>query len=111
VLPSRLSDQEAALKLAICDDIGEAAYDNQRVAAALIDRFKNLQLQAAELPLSSALQSRYSLDAVVLTGESFVETLAQQRYQGDKERSAVQILNDFRKGILGAIPLELPPCS
>lgn len=104
VLPSRLDDQEAALKLAICDDIGEAAYDNQRVAAAFIDRLKQLQATAS-------LQSRYTLDPDPLTGEGYLHALAEQRYQGDAERTARQLLNDFRKGILGAIALEYPPSS
>jgi ribosome biogenesis GTPase A len=109
VLPSRLEDQEAALKLAICDDIGEAAYDTQRVASALIDRLKFLQAEAPDLAFEAPLRSRYDLDPATITGESFIEILAEQKYQGNKERSSVQILNDFRKGILGALALELPP--
>jgi ribosome biogenesis GTPase A len=111
VLPSRLEDQEAALLLAICDDIGEAAYDNQRVAAALIDRLKHIQSTAPEMMADSPLQRRYALDPLTLTGESYVLELAEQKHQGDKERSARQLLNDFRKGLLGAIPLELPLSS
>lgn len=42
VLPSKLTDQDAALKLAICDDIGQAGYDNQRVASAFLDLLKTL---------------------------------------------------------------------
>ena len=97
VLPNKLTDQQAAIKLAICDDIGEAAYDNQRVAASLVDL----------LPLSSAvLESRYG---IAITGESYLKTLADSKYNGDVERTARQILTDFRKGNLGAIALELPP--
>jgi len=109
VLPSRLADQEAALKLAICDDIGEAAYDTQRVASALVDRLKQIHTQAPEIFPALPLQARYDLDPIALTGESYIETLAEQRHQGDKERTANQLLNDFRKGLLGAIALELPP--
>lgn len=100
VLPNKLTNQEAAIKLAICDDIGEAAYDNQRVAASLIDL-----LQAS----SAALESRYGLAIDDLTGESYLKTLADLKYKGDVERTARQILTDFRKGNLGAIALELPP--
>lgn len=102
VLPSKLNDQEAALKLAICDDIGEAAYDNQRVAAALVDLLVQLEEQ-------SALQSRYDLAIEQMTGESYVHTLGAHRYQNDVERAARQLLNDFRVGNLGAIALEYPP--
>jgi ribosome biogenesis GTPase A len=109
VLPSKLTDQEAAVKLAICDDIGEAAYDNQRIAAALVDRLKQLQDIAPKVVSTDSLRSRYRLDPSNLTGESYLETLAHQSYQGDVERTARQLLNDFRKGLLGAIPLEIPP--
>lgn len=102
VLPSRLNDQQAALKLAICDDIGEAAYDNQRVAAALVDLLKELQVAAL-------LQSRYDLDATLMSGEAYLHSLATTRHQGDVERTARELLQDFRKGALGAIALELPP--
>lgn len=102
VLPSRLNNQEAALKLAICDDIGEAAYDNQRVAAALVDLLNQLNKV-------TVLQSRYELNPADLTGEDYLHRVAEQRLQGDTERAARQLLNDFRKGILGPIALEYPP--
>ena len=109
VIPAKLNDQAAALKLAICDDIGEASYDNQRVAAALIDLLKQLKATAAELLPENSLQSRYELDPAIFTGEDYLHTLASQRNQGDVERTARQLLTDFRKGLLGAIALELPP--
>jgi len=102
VLPSKLNDQDAALKLAICDDIGEAAYDNQRVAAALVDLLKQLQIE-------SGLQTRYDLEMADMTGEDYLHALAAHRYQNDLERTARQLLNDFRVGQLGAIALEYPP--
>ncbi len=102
VLPSKLNDQEAAIKLAICDDIGEAGYDNQRVAASLIDLLKQLQAE-------SALENRYSLEVGAMTGEDYLHRLATMRHQNDIERTARELLNDFRKGMLGAIGLEHPP--
>jgi ribosome biogenesis GTPase A len=102
VIPSKLDDQQAAVKLAICEDIGEAAYDNQQVAAALVDLLVALNWQ-------SVLQSRYQLSPLSVTGESYVHELGNRRYQGDRERAALQLLNDFRKGLMGAIPLDLPP--
>lgn len=102
VLPSRLDDQEAALKLAICDDIGEAAYDNQRVAAALVDLLHDRQLAAI-------LNKRYAVPLADLTGESYLHTLAAQNFKRDVERAARHLLNDFRVGQLGAIALEAPP--
>lgn len=109
VLPSKLTDQASALKLAICDDIGEAAYDNQRVAATFIDLLKQLATSSPTAHLTQPLTERYGLDPMTLTGESYIEILAEQKYQGNVERTARQILNDFRKGILGPIALEVPP--
>lgn len=107
VLPSKLKDQDSALKLAICDDIGEAAYDTQLVAAGFVDLLNQLQ-HTSDLKLTEGLRSRYRLNPAELTGASFLETLAIQRHQGDVERTARELLNDYRKGLLGSIPLELP---
>ncbi|OLP19772.1 ribosome biogenesis GTPase YlqF [Leptolyngbya sp. 'hensonii'] len=111
VLPSRLNNQQAALRLAICDDIGEAAYDHQRVTWTLVDELNRLRRDHPALMTENPLETRYGLDAATMSGEEYLETLAKQRYQGDRERTAAQILNDFRKGILGPIVLEVPPIS
>ncbi|OKH23898.1 ribosome biogenesis GTPase YlqF [Chroogloeocystis siderophila] len=108
VIPAKLNDQQAAFKLAICDDIGDASYDNQRVAATLVDLLKSLTATAPELFPEDPL-NRYKLDPTLFTGEAYIHTLAHQRYQGDVERTARALLTDFRKGALGAISLELPP--
>ncbi|MEQ9623430.1 ribosome biogenesis GTPase YlqF [Coleofasciculus chthonoplastes] len=110
VIPAKLQNQEDALKLAICDDIGEASYDNQRVASGFVDLLKRLpDFATADRTSTSSLQNRYQVDPTGITGESYLQDLAQTRYQGDQERAARQLLNDFRKGLLGAITLELPP--
>ncbi len=110
VIPAKLNNQEKALKLAICDDIGEASYDNQRVAVTLVELLNDLD-SAAESGLlpESTLKTRYELDSKSFTGEDYLQALADYRHQGDVERTARQLLHDFRKGVLGAIPLELPP--
>jgi ribosome biogenesis GTPase A len=110
VIPARLDNQDAALKLAICDDIGEASYDNQLVASALVDVLKEMQA-STDLFLNPPWYSRYELDPSSLTGEAYLHALAEHRYKGDVERTARQLLTDFRKGFLGSIPLELPPHS
>ncbi|WP_427160861.1 ribosome biogenesis GTPase YlqF [Aliinostoc sp. HNIBRCY26] len=109
VIPAKLGNQEAAVKLAICDDIGQASYDNQLVAAALVDLINSLQEQAGELLPKSPLYSRYDLDPIPHTGEAYLHVLAEHRHQGDVERTARQLLTDYRKGLLGTMPLELPP--
>jgi ribosome biogenesis GTPase A len=109
VLPSKLEDQKAAYKLAICDDIGEASYDNQRITAAFLDLLKPIAANLPDLNLMQTFEERYGVTPINLTGESYIEALADHKYHSDSERAARQILNDFRKGILGTIPLELPP--
>ena len=109
VIPGKLDNQTAALKLAICDDIGDASYDNQRIAAALVDLLNELGARAGELLPQNPLHSRYELDPTIFTGEDYLPALAERRNQGDVERTARQLLTDYRKGLLGATLLELPP--
>lgn len=101
VIPGRLDEQEDAIKLAICDDIGEAAYDNQRIASALVDLLAMSEFQ-------EVFTTRYHLPLEFQTGEEYLYQLAQHRHQGDVERTAMELLNDYRKGLMGAIPLESP---
>jgi ribosome biogenesis GTPase A len=110
VIPVNLKNQHTALKLAICDDIGEASYDNQQVAAALVELLRDLENTAKpSLFPESPLKKRYELDPAFFTGEEYLHTLASDRHQGNVERTARQLLHDFRKGSLGTLPLELPP--
>lgn len=102
VIPTRIHKQEDALKLAICEDIGEAAYENQQVAVALIELLQDFNLQ-------HLLGSRYQLEFNSSSGDIYLQELAEHRHKGDIERTARQMLNDFRKGLLGNIALELPP--
>ncbi|WP_267384235.1 ribosome biogenesis GTPase YlqF [Cyanobacterium sp. uoEpiScrs1] len=101
IIPGNLENQKDAVKLAICEDIGEAAYDNQYVAGMLVDFL-------VELNFEEILRLRYSIDPLDITGEEYVRVLGYERYQGDVERASRQLLNDFRKGLMGSIPLELP---
>jgi ribosome biogenesis GTPase A len=102
IIPWRLDNQDDAVKLAICEDIGEASYENQHIAAALIDLL-------VELNFTQILESRYHLTPLKMTGEEYIYNLGVSLYQGDTERATVKLLNDFRKGFMGAIPLEFPP--
>lgn len=132
ILPANLVDQTAAIKLAICDDIGQAAYDNQKVAAALVDLLCELRLPTKPAPATQeattattevaatnpepstgdrVLGDRYGLAPGSLNGEDYVPALADFRYKGDRERAARTLLQDFRKGLLGTLPLELPPSA
>ncbi len=108
ILPAHLRDQDAALRLAICDDIGQAAYDNQRIAAALVDIFKDLNDHDPDCAYLAALSDRYGVAVADQTGESYLLAVAEERYQGDRERAARSFLHDYRVGHLGTLPLEWP---
>ncbi len=111
VLPAKLTDQDAAYKLAICDDIGTAAYESQLVATTLIELLQTIdtcEKPPGFLPANS-LQNRYTLELQSMTAAEYLAALAEHRHQGDVERMAQQLLNDFRKGLLGKITLDLPP--
>lgn len=42
IIPMRMSDQSAAIKLAICDDIGEKSYDFTDVAGVFVQMLSKL---------------------------------------------------------------------
>ena len=104
IIPWRLENQHDAVKLAICEDIGQASYDNQVVAAEEIDLL-------IKLGHEKVLQSRFNFDfdPATTTGEAFIQSVSDRSFKGDKERVARQILYDFRTGNMGKIALELPP--
>lgn len=102
VLPANLENQAAAIKLAICNDIGQAAYDPCRIAPELVELLKKRQH-------TQQLTERYGLAVGSRSGEGYLYDLAQKRYNGNLERAAQQMLQDYRRGQLGAIALEQPP--
>jgi ribosome biogenesis GTPase A len=104
IIPWRLENQHDAVKLAICEDIGEASYDNQVVAAEAIDLL-------IKIGSDKVLTSRFNFEfnPAETTGESFIQDVSDRFFKGDKERVARQILYDFRTGNMGKIALELPP--
>ncbi|KAG9444165.1 hypothetical protein H6P81_015505 [Aristolochia fimbriata] len=104
IVPMRISDQTAAIKLAICDDIGERSYDTTDVAAILVQIL-------AQLPTvgKRALYDRYRIDPDGSCGKTFVEKIALQLFNGDANQAAFRILTDFRKGKFGWVSLERPP--
>jgi ribosome biogenesis GTPase A len=121
VLPPRLDNQQAALRLALCDDIGQAAYDTEAVALAFV------RLLAALEPLAEAgvtpglLERRYGVPLQPLLAgapvgdappipdaEAWLAAAAARHTSGDGGRMAQRLLDDFRRSLLGAIALELP---
>ncbi|MFN9694315.1 MAG: ribosome biogenesis GTPase YlqF, partial [Synechococcaceae cyanobacterium] len=121
VLPPRLDDQRAALHLAVCDDIGQAAYDGEAVALALIQRLVALEDVAAAGVSPGLLEGRYgpalerlpaaeeaAPSPAAIDAETWLSAAADRHTSGDTARMAQRLLDDFRRGTLGAIALELP---
>ncbi|KAK9162128.1 hypothetical protein Syun_003030 [Stephania yunnanensis] len=104
ILPMRISDQASAIKLAICDDIGERSYYVSDVAAILVQMLTRLPTVG-----SKAFYRRYKMDVEGHCGKSFVEKLALQLFNGDVNQAAFRVLMDFRKGRFGWVALERPP--
>ncbi|KAI7739494.1 hypothetical protein M8C21_009541, partial [Ambrosia artemisiifolia] len=104
IIPMRMSDQSAAIKLAICDDIGERSYDVTDVAGVLVQMLSKLPTAN-----NNILWERYKLDTDGRCGKTFVHKLAVQLFNGDDHQAAFRVLSDFRKGRLGMNALERPP--
>ncbi|MEB3330990.1 MAG: ribosome biogenesis GTPase YlqF [Synechococcaceae cyanobacterium] len=112
VLPPRLDDQQAALLLALCDDIGQAAYDTEAVALAFLALLAELAGCERSGVTAALLESRYGValqappDA--LATSSWLAAAASRHTSADSGRMAQRLLDDFRRGLLGALALELP---
>jgi len=110
VLPPRLDDQQAALHLALCDDIGQAAYDGELVAQAFLRQLRALEPEGASGVALSVLENRYGTALAGATDDPalWLEAVAQRHTSSDTARMAQRLLDDFRKSALGSIALELP---
>jgi ribosome biogenesis GTPase A len=120
VLPPRLDDQSAALRLALCDDIGQAAYDVEAVAQAFVRMLGALEPVAAAAVAPDLLERRYGVAVPTLVmgdpagreplpdAENWLLAAAARHTSGDATRMAQRLLDDYRRGLLGPIALELP---
>jgi len=128
IIPANMANQEDAILLAICNSIGNAAYDNQGVAAYLCERLKTLYLMEEEQMTAPVWRKksieRYGFDPLepmvipsldgneatrLPTGEDMLFKVAANTCMGDPENAARKILQDFRKGRMGPICLQLAP--
>ena len=110
VLPPRLDDQQAALKLALCDDIGQGAYDCEAAALAFLHLLTLLEPLSATGVNPGLLERRYGVAAMqgASSPSDWLEAAASRHTSGDTMRMATKLLDDFRCSRLGAIALELP---
>jgi ribosome biogenesis GTPase A len=127
VLPPRLDNQQAALRLALCDDIGQAAYDTEAVALAFVRLLVALEPLEAAGVAPGLLERRYGVPlnplvaaeleerrqpaapgAATPDAEAWLLAAASRHTSGDGLRMAQRLLDDFRRSLLGPIALELP---
>eukprot|EP00560_Eucampia_antarctica_P006303 CAMPEP_0197823172 /NCGR_PEP_ID=MMETSP1437-20131217/494_1 /TAXON_ID=49252 ORGANISM="Eucampia antarctica, Strain CCMP1452" /NCGR_SAMPLE_ID=MMETSP1437 /ASSEMBLY_ACC=CAM_ASM_001096 /LENGTH=608 /DNA_ID=CAMNT_0043422189 /DNA_START=54 /DNA_END=1880 /DNA_ORIENTATION=- len=132
IIPSSIPNQRDALLLAACNSIGDAAYDNQAVAAHLCEWVKSLHLMGKghmtvpkwrEICIKryagfDPLQPREYHDennemiTRLPTGEDMLYFVAENTAcNGDLENAARKILQDFRSGRWGKASLQLAPES
>ena len=110
VLPPRLDDQRAALFLALCDDIGQAAYDGELVAQAFLRLLSEMQSRAGAGVSLEKVERRYGIPVTGVTADPalWMEAAALKHTSADTARMAQRLMDDFRKSALGSISLELP---
>ena len=111
VLPPRLDDQQAALRLALCDDIGQAAYDCEGAALAFVELLVWLEQLPQAGVAAGLLAGRYGIamdHQDPAASSSWLAAAAARHTSGDLQRMSTKLLDDFRRSHLGAIALELP---
>jgi len=113
IIPMKFVDQATALKLAFCDDIGEASYNVELVAAALLEDLYTVAAQTNQTYFKDgAIRDRFgAFMRVHESGEVLLEKIASSNFQNDLHRAARAILADFRAGRLGPVALEIAPCD
>ena len=126
IIPVNLIDQSDALLVAACNSIGQASYDNQKVAAYLLQYIQALHFMDKGIVTSpqwpKKFQDRFYFDPLAIhsfegeepripTGEDMLFMIADNTCQGNPEDAARKILMDFRMGRMGLISLQLAPES
>ena len=123
--PNSKHNEASSVKLAICNDIGEASYDEESVAIALLaylikkDKWRILKkiYKVRSVPLldsegaSKAAEEEKErrrgnrTDAWGIAEGLFMD-LSDTRHGGHDHQCASKIMHDYRKGIFGPVCLE-----
>ena len=110
IIPPDLKDQKSALNLAICDDIGEAAYDLQGVSKEFIKILSNIHNNPIANISVTEFSNRYGIDLSIgfKDPDKWIKLAAEKHTSGNERRMANRLLEDFRTKMLGQICLEVP---
>ena len=114
IIPAQQVNQLNAIKLAICNDIGEASYDRVVVAGQMCDLINSLHNAGSSTKYyvkMNKIIDRYEMPFNTMTGEEIVYETAEKYYQGNMISAADKLLGDFRRGMLGQISLESAPLN
>lgn len=100
IIPTRLEDQERAMKLAMVNSVGEAAYDKEEAAKALagllFERYNEAYCNYYKV-------TEPTLEAIAESRKWFLPG-----NKPDIDRTASLLLSEFRKGKIGRMTLESP---
>jgi ribosome biogenesis GTPase A len=108
IIPAKQVDQSTAIKLAICNDIGEASYDRIVVAGVMCDHLNTLhKLKPAYVDMKT-IKHRLKIPFDQMTGEEIVYELGETVYHGNHFSAADKLLGDFRKNMFNYGSLEKP---
>ncbi len=110
VIPPNLEDQKSALNLALCDDIGEAAYEIESVAIEFIKIISKLNKDKNANISLKKISNRYGVDITkgFESPSEWIDVVASKHTSGDRRRMAYKLLEDYRNLMLGKIALEVP---
>ena len=110
VIPPNLEDQKSALNLALCDDIGEAAYEIESVAIEFVKIILALNKNKDANISLNKISNRYGVDISkgFESPSDWINEVSSKHTSGDKRRMSHKLLEDFRNQMLGKIALEVP---
>ena len=110
IIPPDLEDQRSALNLAICDDIGEAAYDLDSVAKEFLKIILDLHNNPITNISLTKISKRYDMEVnqIFEDPHKWIKIASEKHTSGNERRMANRILEDFRTQMLGNICLEVP---
>jgi ribosome biogenesis GTPase A len=109
IIPAKQISQGNALKLAICNDIGEASYDRVAVAIEMCNLLKDIYSHRKANVDMRRIEERYKFSFHDKTGEEIVYQLSESSYHGNLISASDKLLGDFRRGFLGSCSLENAP--
>ena len=107
IIPAMHISQKVAMRLAMCNDIGGASYDDVAVASALCNEINEVyKAKPSYFKTMKDIRKRYHMKFNELEGFDLIQTLAVEKYNDCEKTTAAKILADFRNGKMGKISLE-----